>query len=104
MTQVGEAIARYHKIIESEPYIDLAWAQALQERMKAERLGGRMISPVLRPHFLTNREYASLVKAVGFFFPPITRGKQWALSSPAFMAPLHLLPPERRLAAVAGAP
>jgi len=32
MTQVSEAIARYHKLIESEPYIDLAWAQALQER------------------------------------------------------------------------
>ena len=41
MTLVGEAIARYHKLIESEPYIDLAWAHALQERMKAEKLGSR---------------------------------------------------------------
>ena len=53
MNQVSEAIARYHKLIESEPYIDLAWAQALQERMKAEKLGSRPISPVLRPHFIT---------------------------------------------------
>ena len=33
MTQVAEAIARYHKLIESEPYIDLAWAGALEERL-----------------------------------------------------------------------
>ncbi|PYT16115.1 MAG: hypothetical protein DMG59_11630 [Acidobacteria bacterium] len=100
MTQVGEAIARYHKIIESEPYIDLAWAQALQERMKAERLGGRMISPVLRPHFLTNREYASLVKAAEALFSAINRVEQMALSSSALMARLQLLPAERMLAAV----
>ena len=49
MTQVGEAIARYHKLIESEPYIDLGWAKALQERMRAEKLTNRPISPVLRP-------------------------------------------------------
>ena len=100
MSQLDEAIARYHKIIESEPYIDLAWAQALQERMKAERLGGRMISPVLRPHFLTNREYASLVKAAEALFSAINRVEQMALSSSALMARLQLLPAERMLAAV----
>ena len=63
MTLVGEAIARYHKLIESEPYIDLAWAHALQERIKAEKLDGRPVSPVLRPHFLTNRDYAALERA-----------------------------------------
>ncbi len=56
MTQVSEAIARYHKLIESEPFIDLGWAQALQERMRSEKLGGRAISPVLRPHFITQRQ------------------------------------------------
>ena len=49
MTLVSEAIARYHKLIESEPYIDLAWAHALQERIKSEKLDGRPVSPVLRP-------------------------------------------------------
>ena len=47
MTLVSEAIARYHKLIESEPYIDLAWAHALQERIKSEKLDGRPVSPVL---------------------------------------------------------
>ena len=65
MSQLGEAIARYHKILESEPHRDLQWAEALQDRMRASKLvsGNRPISPVLRPHFITKRQYANLVKA-----------------------------------------
>src|ERR1700682_6143610 len=73
MSQVSEAIARYHKLIESEPYIDLAWAQALQERLKAGKLGSRPISPVLRPHFISNREYAAVTKAAEAMFGAIDR-------------------------------
>jgi hypothetical protein len=100
MTQVGEAIARYHKLIESEPYIDLGWAKALQERIKAEKLGGRPISPVLRPHFITNRQYAALVKAAESLFSAIHRVEQMALSTPALLARMQLLPAERMLAQV----
>src|SRR6266404_966168 len=100
MTQVSEAIARYHKLIESEPYIDLAWARALQERMKAERLGSPPISPVLRPHFITNREYAALVKAAETVSGAIERVEQMALSTPSLLARMQLLPAERMLAAV----
>jgi hypothetical protein len=100
MNQVGEAIARYHKLIESEPYIDLAWAKALQERMKAEKLGNRPISPVLRPHFITNRQYQGLVKAAESLLSAITRVEQMALSTPSLLARMQLLPAERMLAQV----
>ncbi len=100
MTQVGEAIARYHKLIESEPYIDMGWALALQERMKAERLGSRPISPVLRPHFVTNRQYAALVKAAEALFSSIDRVEQMALANPVLLSRMQLLPAERMLAAV----
>jgi hypothetical protein len=100
MTQMGEAIARYHKLIESEPYIDLGWAKALQERMKAEKLTSRPISPVLRPHFITTRQYASLVKAAESLFTSIARVEQMALSTPALMSRMQLLPAERMLAQV----
>jgi hypothetical protein len=100
MTQVGEAIARYHKLIESEPYIDLAWAQALQERLRAEKLGTRAISPVLRPHFISNREYAAVSKAAEAMFTAIDRVEQMALSHPALLARMQLLPAERMLAGV----
>ncbi|MGD1093145.1 MAG: hypothetical protein ABSB35_14285 [Bryobacteraceae bacterium] len=100
MNQVGEAIARYHKLIESEPYIDLAWAKELQDRLKAQRLGNRPISPVLRPHFITKRQYVSLVKAAESMFSAIGRVEELALTNPALLARMQLLPAERMLAAV----
>lgn len=98
MALVSEAIARYHKLIESEPYIDLAWAMALQERKKALRLNGG-VSPVLRPHFVTHRELAALEKAAELIASAIERVEQMALSTPALLARMHLLPAERMLAA-----
>ncbi len=100
MTQVGEAIARYHKLIESEPYIDLAWAKTLQERMKAEKLGDRPISPVLRPHFITNRADAGMVKGAEALFSAISRVEHMALATPSLLARMQLLQAERMLAQV----
>lgn len=100
MNQVNEAIARYHKLIESEPYIDLAWAQALQDRLKAEKLGNRPISPVLRPHFITNRQYVALTKAAEALLSAIDRVEQMALATPALLSRMQLLPAERMLAQV----
>ncbi|MFM2123606.1 MAG: hypothetical protein RL328_57 [Acidobacteriota bacterium] len=100
MSLVSEAVARYHKLIESEPYIDLAWAHALQERVQAEKLDGRPVSPVLRPHFVTKREYAALAKATENILSAIARMESLALSTPAILARAQLLPAERMLAAV----
>ena len=100
MSQVSEATARYHKLIESEPYIDLAWAEALQERLRAEKLVNRPLSPVLRPHFITSREYAALGKAASAVFSAIGRAEQMVMTTPALLSRLQLLPAERMLAAV----
>src|SRR5271155_4783396 len=102
MTQLGEAIARYHKIVEGDRYKDLSWAHDLQERMKAHKLaiGGRPVSPVLRPHFITRRQYAGLVKAVESFSSSIERVEKLAVASPALLARMELLPAEKMLASV----
>src|SRR3954471_19446224 len=100
MSLVSEAVARYHKLIESEPYIDLAWAHALQERIQAEKLDGRPVSPVLRPHFVTKRDYAALVKATETILSAIARMEKLVLTTPALVARMQLLPAERMLAAV----
>lgn len=102
MSLVSEAIARYHKLIESEPYIDLAWAHALQERIQSEKLDGRPISPVLRPHFITKREYASLVKAAETLLAAIVRLEHMVLETPELLHRVNLLPAERMLASVDG--
>ena len=102
MTQLGEAIGRYHKSLESDHYKDLSWAHDLQERMKARNLaiGGRPVSPVLRPHFITRRQYLGLVKAVETFSSAVDRIEKLAVGNPALLARMELLPAEKMLAAV----
>lgn len=102
MTQLGEAIARYRKILEGEAYKDLSWAEALHEEMRTRNLtaAGRPISPVLRPHFVMQRQYTALVKAAELLFSAIDRIKQLALATPALLARLELLPAEKMLAAI----
>src|SRR5215475_6491063 len=99
MSAVAEAIAKYHKLIESDPYIDLAWARSLEERIRSEKLGGRPISPVLRPHFLTSRDYAALTKSSETLLSAVSRVTQMAIANPALLAKMQLLPAERMLAA-----
>ncbi len=102
MTQLGEAVARYHKLLESDPYKDLGWAHALEERMKAQQLtvGSKLVSPVLRPHFITRRQYTNLVKAAESLIAAIDRVETMAIGSPALLARMELLPAEKMLATV----
>src|ERR1700720_787259 len=102
MTQMGEAVARYHKILEGDRFKDLAWANELQDGMKARNLAvaGRPVSPVLRPHFITRRQYNGLVKAVESFSSAIDRVENMAIGSPALLSRMELLPAEKMLAAV----
>jgi len=102
MTLLDEAIARYHRILDGEAHKDLIWAEALHAEMRARNLtaGGRPISPVLRPHFIMQRQYAALVKAAELLFSAMDRIKQLALATPALLARLELLPAEKMLAAV----
>jgi hypothetical protein len=102
MSQLNEAIARYHKILESEAYRDLSWVKELQEKMEADQLssGGRLLCPFLRPNFVTQRQYDALVKAGEALLSANYRMQQVALASPRLLAKLELLPAEKMLAAI----
>jgi uncharacterized circularly permuted ATP-grasp superfamily protein len=102
MTQLSEAITRYHKILESAPYQDLGWAEALQAKMAALRLGngGRPVCPFLRPHFVTRKQFAGLAKAGEALAKAAERVKDMALANPALMARMELLPAEKMLASI----
>ncbi|MEK7409337.1 MAG: hypothetical protein AAB225_30095 [Acidobacteriota bacterium] len=102
MNQIDEAVGRYQKLIESGPYRDLAWAQALEERMRAEHLvdGGRLVCPFLRPHFIGRRQYESMVRAAEALFSAIDRVQQMALANPVLLNRMGLLPAEKMLAMV----
>jgi hypothetical protein len=102
MSFVDDAVAKYHKLLETGPYRDLSWAEALHDRMEQGKLsaGGRLICPVLRPNFLSRRQYENLVKNGEALIGAIDRMEQLVLSNPALLGRLELLPAEKMLAAI----
>src|SRR5437899_1485902 len=102
MSQLDEAIARYHKILESDSHRNLSWVTELQAHMETEKLsfGGRLLCPFLRPHFITRRQYDSLVKTGETLIGAVDRMQQRVLENPALLSQLELLPAEKMLAAI----
>ncbi len=70
--------------------------------MEAENLslGGRLLCPFLRPNFVTQRQYDTLVKAGEALISAMQRMQQMVLASPQLMARMELLPAEKMLAAI----
>ncbi|MEO8367832.1 MAG: hypothetical protein ABI806_01350 [Candidatus Solibacter sp.] len=102
MSQLDDAVARYNKLLETGPHSDLAWAEALHERMEGGKLsaGGRLICPFLRPNLISRRQYDSLVKTGESLISAIDRMERMVLASPALLARLELLPAEKMLASI----
>jgi hypothetical protein len=102
MSQLEEAAHKYNKLLETGPYRDLAWVDALHQRMESSRLsaGGRLICPFLRPNFISRRQYDSLVKTGESLIAAIDRVQQMVLSTPALLSRLELLPAEKMLASI----
>jgi hypothetical protein len=102
MSQLDDAVNRYNKLIESGPYRETSWVDALHERMEGARLtvGGRPLTPFLRPNFITRRQYDALVKTGESLICAIDRMQAMALATPALLARMELLPAEKMLAAV----
>ncbi len=102
MTQLDEAIARYHRILESEPYRDLRWVKNLQDQMEARQLsaGGRLLCPFLRPNFVTQKQYDTLVKTGEALISAVDRMLRMALASPQLLSRMQLYPAEKMLAAI----
>lgn len=100
--QLGEAITKYHKLLDSDAYRDLSWAKSLREKMGAHGLtvSGRPVSPFLRPHFLTRKQYEHLIKASESLHAAIDRVKRLALSEPSLQARMGMLPAEKMLAQI----
>lgn len=101
MAQLGEAIARYHKLFDDAGFRDLAWAEAFQERMRERRLteSGRLLAPVLRPQFLSRRQLDLLTSTAERISAIAGQVVQFVLASPPLLNRLKLLPVEKVLAA-----
>jgi len=102
MNQVDEAVARYHSILDTEPFRDLSWVERLHGALRTRKLelGGRPVSPFLRPHLLTREQYDGLVRGGQLLAGAVDQVRKLIMESPALMARMDLLPAERMLAAV----
>lgn len=102
MKQLGEAVARYHKILEADSIRNSGWMSQLREQMESQQLvvNGRPVSPVLRPHFLSRRQYTNLMKTSEALNSAIERVRGLALAQPALMSRMEMLPAEKMLASV----
>jgi hypothetical protein len=105
MAQLGEAIARYHKLFEQDGFRDLSWADELQDRMRQRGLvhSGRLVTPVLRPHFISRKQLEALTRQAEQLAAIIARFKTAAFETPAFSSRLQLLPAEKMLASLPSA-
>lgn len=99
MTLLGEAIARYHRILEDLAKAGVPWMEELREGLKRRKLDGSAsgVAPVLRPHFVTRRQYGNLVSAAEALSSAINRVRDMALADAQVMSRLALLPGERML-------
>jgi len=102
MTQLGDAIARYHKILEQDRDKHAAWIGELREQMADAQLivNGRPVSPVLRPHFISRRQYTNLIKTAELLTTSIERVRCLAIENASVMSRIQLLPTQKMLAAV----
>ena len=102
MSYLDDAVVRYNKSLETGPFRDLSWAEALHRRMEEGGLsaGGRLICPFLRPNFVSRRQYESLVRSAEALLGAIGRMEQMVLTNPVLLARLELLPAEKMLASI----
>jgi hypothetical protein len=102
MPQLSEAIARYHQLLERPAYQDFSWAATLQEKMRERRLteSGRLVAPVLRPHFISVRQYQNLAQTAERIAAVLSKMEALILDAPALMSRLQMLPAEKMLAAI----
>jgi hypothetical protein len=102
MAQLADAVARYHKLLDQDSYRDLTWAAELQDQMRQQHLTecGRLLTPVLRPHFISSRQLDSLSRAAEHLASILDQVEALALECPPLLNRIQMLPAEKMLAAI----
>jgi hypothetical protein len=96
-----EAVARYHELLTDS---DLAEGSRLMldEGLERSRLifGGRRLSPYLRPHFVTETDFARICQICETVWSAIQKVKDAAIEDPSIITDLGLTAIERELVAI----
>lgn len=93
-----EAVAHYHTLLE-DPEIAGASQRMLDEQLESSKLifGGRRLAPYLRPHFVTEDDWAMVTKTCRTIFDSLQKVKDAAISDDNVLNELGVTPVEREL-------
>ncbi len=102
MTGFGDVITRYHGLMDQNGLSVSTWADGLQQLMRERRLtdSGRLISPVLRPYFVTPNQVAVLAETAVQLEMIFDEMQALILARPGLLGRLQLLPAEKSLLAI----
>lgn len=94
-----EAAGEYHALIERQPRLLTESRAYLIERLESVRFvfGGRMLSPYLRPHFVTMDEWRRITTACETVWSAIEKVGRAAAEDPEILVLMGLTDAERRL-------
>jgi len=96
-----QAVLHYHALLKESNLAEESRAM-LDEGLERSRLifGGRRLSPYLRPHFVTEPDFARICQICETVWSAIQRVKDAAIDDPTIISDLGLTPVERELISI----
>ncbi len=96
-----DAVACYHELLNEDDLIESSRAM-LDEGLERAKLifGGRRLSPYLRPHFISEEDFARVCRVSETIWSAIEKVKDAALANPSLLVELGLAEKERELVAI----
>src|SRR5919205_2080231 len=96
-----EAVARYHELLGNQELAEASRA-LLDEGLERAKLifGGRRLSPYLRPHFVSETDFARICRICETVWSAIQKVKDAAVADPNVVDDLGLTEVERALVAI----
>src|SRR5260370_18794936 len=101
MTPTHEAVAYYHDLLAAKDLIESSRAM-LDEGLERAKLvcAGRRLSPYLRPHFISEDDFARVCRVSETIWSAIEKVKDAAIANPGFLTELGLTEREHELVAI----
>jgi hypothetical protein len=95
---LGEAVALYHELLANEELAQQSLTYLDQGLERAKLIfGGRRLSPYLRPHFVTEEDFARVTHVCETVWRAIEKVKDAAVADPSLLDELGLTDIEREL-------
>src|SRR5687767_3698496 len=96
-----DAVSRYHELLRDQSLAESSRVM-LDEGLERARLifGGRRLSPYLRPHFVTEKDFARITLICETIWEAIQKVKDAAINDPLLLEELGITEREKELVAI----